>query len=667
MAYPESLRGLSAEAQTLLAAFPDAVVLTTQTGTIAALNTLAETLFGYAPQALHGQPLSLLLPERCRAQAMACLAEPAGDVGVEAETAWAPLYGLRADGSEFPLTIQWRPCPLAQEVCCLMVLRPAYPVAVEHALQASEQRFQQVIDLVPHFIFAKDMNGRFIVVNRATAEVYGTTVAGLLGKYDADFAASEEEVAHFRADDLAVMQSGQAKIIPEEQITDAHGNVRLLSTIKIPFTFSGTTLPAVLGVAVDITAAKAQERALEASRRFAQQITQTMPGIVYLYDAALHQTVYTNDGLHEILGYTPADLEPMGGNVLHHLMHPDDWERYRDHFRRLVHSADDETLEFEGRLRHANGSWVWLLTRDLVCSRQADGSPHLLLGIAHDFTARKQAEAEAARRAEEISQLNAALEQRVQERTAQLASTNRELEAFCYSVSHDLRAPLRAIDGFSQALLEDYGPLLPVEGQQYLQRVRGASQRMALLIEDLLNLSRLTRHEMCYTRVSLSDLVATLAAELHDTQPQRQVRWTITPDLAVDGDARLLRVALSNLIHNAWKYTSKHTQAHITFGATTVHGQTVYLVCDDGAGFDMAYAAKLFAPFQRLHRANEFDGTGVGLATVERIIHRHGGQVWAEGAVERGATFYFTLGRAPGSAAGPARVSEEDAFPDRLC
>lgn len=669
MPYAELQDGLSAESQTLLAAFPDAVMLVTQAGIITANNPMAETLFGYPPQALYGQPLVMLLPERYHALAMARLLErddvppldPAG-----------PLVGLRADGGEFPLALQCRPCPLAHEPLSLVVLRPMPALSVERALEVSEQRFQQVIDLVPHFIFAKDTDGRFIVVNRATAEAYGTTVAALLGQTDADVAASASAVAQFRADDLAVLQSGQAKIIPEEQITDAHGRVRLLSTIKIPFTFSGTTLPAVLGVAVDITASKAQERALEASRHFAQQIAHTMPGIVYLYDVNLHQTVYTNDCLKDILGYTPEDITPLEGDGLRHLMHPEDWQCYRDHVHRLLRSREEETREFEGRLRHADGSWVWLLTRDVVFSRHTDGTPHLILGVAHDFTARKQAETEAAQRATEICRLNAELEQRVQERTAQLAATNRELEAFCYSVSHDLRAPLRAINGFSQALLDDYGHQLASEGQHYLQRVRAGSQRMAQLIDDLLNLSRLTRHEMCYTRVHLSALVANIAAELHATQPQRQVRWNIMPDLYVEADVSLLRIALGNLLSNAWKYTSKHAQAHITFGMTTVQGQEAYLVRDDGAGFDMAYAAKLFGAFQRLHRPDEFEGTGIGLATVERIMHRHGGHVWAEGAVERGATFYFTLPRASQPPPSPpysvaTRKSMPGASSDLLC
>jgi PAS domain S-box-containing protein len=235
------------------------------------------------------------------------------------------------------------------------------------------------------------------------------------------------------------------------------------------------------------------------------------------------------------------------------------------------------------------------------------------------------------------------LEELVQERTTELAAANRELEAFCYSVSHDLRAPLRSIDGFSQMLLEDYGDRLEDDGREHLQRVRAASQRMAHLIDDLLELSRLTRSELRREPVDLSALVAAITAELHETQPQREVTFVIGENLFDNGDQQLLRVMFENLLGNAWKFTGKHPSARIEFGVMQSGDELVYFVRDDGAGFDMAYADKLFGAFQRLHGASEFDGTGIGLATVERIIQRHGGRIWAEGEVEKGAAFYFTL------------------------
>jgi signal transduction histidine kinase len=235
------------------------------------------------------------------------------------------------------------------------------------------------------------------------------------------------------------------------------------------------------------------------------------------------------------------------------------------------------------------------------------------------------------------------LEQRVTERTAQLELANKELESFSYSVSHDLRAPLRSIDGFSKAVLEDHGDTLDDQGRSDLQRVRAATQRMGQLIDDMLNLSRVSRGEMRRQTVDLSMIVKSIAAELQVSEPDRRVKMEIADGARVMGDERLLRVLLENLLRNAWKFTGKHPTAKIEFGIAENNGKPVYFVRDDGAGFDMAYANKLFGPFQRLHAMTEFTGTGIGLATVQRIISRHGGRVWAQGEPEKGATFYFTL------------------------
>jgi signal transduction histidine kinase len=235
------------------------------------------------------------------------------------------------------------------------------------------------------------------------------------------------------------------------------------------------------------------------------------------------------------------------------------------------------------------------------------------------------------------------LEERVIERTTQLEAANKELESFSYSVSHDLRAPLRSIDGFSQALLEDYGDKLDAAGQSDLQRVRAATQRMAQLIDDMLDLSRVSRGEMHREIVDLSSMVKNIAAELTAAQPDRKVDLAIAEGIRAEADARLLRVLVENLLRNAWKFTGKHPTAKIEFGISQNNGRPVYFVRDDGAGFDMAYAGKLFGAFQRLHAMTEFNGTGIGLATVQRIVNRHGGKVWAEGKVDQGATFYFTL------------------------
>ena len=270
------------------------------------------------------------------------------------------------------------------------------------------------------------------------------------------------------------------------------------------------------------------------------------------------------------------------------------------------------------------GGERWLHTKK-VALRDSTGKPTHLLGISHDITERRR----------ELAELSAA--------KLEADAANRELESFSYSVAHDLRGPLRAIDGFSQALLEDYGARLDPEGLRYLARVREAAQRMAELIDDLLTLSRVTLSDLKRERVDLSALARSLLSGFQRLEPERHVEIVVAPDLVTHADPQLAAIALENLLGNAWKFTSKRTRARIEVGITESGGAPAFFVRDNGAGFDMTYGDKLFGVFQRLHTESDFPGTGVGLATAARITSRHRGRIWAHGLIDEGATFYFTL------------------------
>jgi light-regulated signal transduction histidine kinase (bacteriophytochrome) len=298
----------------------------------------------------------------------------------------------------------------------------------------------------------------------------------------------------------------------------------------------------------------------------------------------------------------------------------------RDYSRRAQRISSDEV----GTLAD---SFNAMLTEIERRTRELEDSNR---GLAHEVAERRRAEAE-------IQRLNTELEKRVRERTAQLETANQELEAFSYSVSHDLRAPLRAIDGFRQALLEDFPQNVSPEARRYLLRIQSSTQRMGQLIEDLLKLSRVSRGSLECHKVDLSALARQVANDLQQRDPARPLDVSVWDGLSADADPRLLRGALENLIGNAWKFTSKTAAPRIEVGAIRDGGQATFFVRDNGAGFDMAYASKLFGAFQRLHAANDYTGTGIGLATVQRIVHRHGGRIWAEAQVGKGAVFYFTL------------------------
>ncbi len=316
------------------------------------------------------------------------------------------------------------------------------------------------------------------------------------------------------------------------------------------------------------------------------------------------------------------------------IVHPAARDELVSYFENLL--SGNPRFEREYRILRANdGAERWVLGLGKI-EYSVDGAPLRMVGTIQDITERKHNE-------QALERLNHELEQRVEQRTHDLQVANRELESFAYSVSHDLRAPLRAIEGFSRLLESEYATTLDERGKDYFRRVRGGATRMGVLIDDMLKLSKISRQEMHRESIDLSALVLEAAEDLQGAEPERNVKWNIAPQVSAQGDPGLMRVVVQNLIGNAWKYSSKRASAHIEFGIDEWNGRPAFFVRDNGDGFDMVYADKLFGAFQRLHSPGEFPGTGIGLATVKRIIHRHGGAVGAIGKEDEGATFYFTL------------------------
>jgi PAS domain S-box-containing protein len=341
------------------------------------------------------------------------------------------------------------------------------------------------------------------------------------------------------------------------------------------------------------------------------------------------KVVMWNPAAERIFGWTKAEVV----GTINPIVPPD---RLKEFFNRhLTHVDGDQLYDLEVRRTRKDGSQVDVSISTAII-RNDLSEVERVLGIIVDITDRKRAQ-------EELRQLNVSLEQRVEERTSELQAAIRDLESFSYSVSHDLRAPLRAIDGFSDILLEDYGDKLDEDGRHYLQVVRKNTQRMGQLIDDLLAFSRLGRAPMRQDSVDLAALVADIIDDLRSYNPSRVIEFSVGELPVCTGDSSMLRQVLVNLLSNAVKFTQKVEGAKVEVKAVAEGYQWQFLVKDNGAGFDMAYANKLFGVFQRLHRNDEFEGTGVGLAIVERILHRHGGKIWAESAVGQGACFYFTL------------------------
>mgnify|MGYP002260216263 CR=1 FL=1 len=507
----------------------------------------------------------------------------------------------------------------------------------EEALRESEERFRAILDNMGNVVYMKDLDGRHIFVNRlfevvsrrAKTEVYGKTVSELF---------PEEASKEFDENDREVLKHDRP--MEFEESFPLEDGVHTYISIKFPLKDTRGKTYAVCGVSTDITNLKKAEEALrksEHSLREAQRIAH-----IGNWEWDMDKTFfYKSDEVLRIFGRKDADIESLADYL--DAVHPDDREKVIMSSRKALET--EQACSVDARIIRGDGAERIVHMQGEV-ARDASGKPMRMAGIVQDITERKQAE-------DEVIKLNRELERRVEERTLELKRANEalaaaktEIETFTYSVAHDLRSPLRLIDGFSILLLKKQRERLDRDGQDHLERIRASARRMGQLIDDLMNLSFVMRAEVVPGEVDLSAIAMSIAIDLEKADPERKSDFVIEEGLAARGDERLLRMVLENLLGNAWKFTSKKDGPRIEFcRCGEEDGKYVFCVRDNGVGFEMAHAERLFQPFQRLHSQDEFPGTGIGLATVRQIVQRHGGRVWAEGAKGAGAAFYFTLQR----------------------
>ncbi|MBP3956413.1 PAS domain S-box protein [Gemmata sp. G18] len=589
-------------------------------------NRNFETVSGYsAAEVAHMHPLDFFSDQdkALVAQRIAAVFET-GEAFIE-----APF--LSKDGRTVPFYLTGRRVTFEGQACLVGIgIDVSARQAAETRLAESEREYRELVELANSIILRWNPEGRVTLLNEFGLRFFGYAAEEIVGRHVMDTIVPSTESTGRDLRDLMAHVCADPKSFEQnvnENVRKNGARAWIAWTNRIIFDAQGRVVE-ILSIGTDVTAQRRAEQALAASERKFAALFHMAPMALSLSTGA-GELVDVNQAFTDLYG---VPREHVVG-------------RRAVDVPGLYTSPDDraelyEVLRRDGRIRNlvrtrprADGTPVTTIASvELI---DLDGSPHVLTAIA-DISSQKQAQ-------EALREANATLERRVAERTDELVAANNELEAFCYSVSHDLRAPLRSIDGFSQAVLEDYQDRLDPEGASFLRRIRAAAGRMGELIDDLLTLSQVTRADLRRERVDLSAMASEVVRALQHASPERAVDVSVAPGLGADGDRNLFRILLDNLIGNAWKYTGKTPRARIEVGCEERDGAPAFFVRDNGAGFDPAYAHKLFQPFQRLHRADEFPGHGIGLATVLRIVRRHGGTVSASGSVGTGARFWFTM------------------------
>ncbi len=602
----------------LLEAAPDAMVVVNQGGEIVLLNVQAEKKFGYHRDELVGQKVKNIIPEGFAERLIADGTRSSADALAQQIGTGIELSGRCKDGTRFPIEIMLSPLQSAEGILVTAAIRDiSVRKAAESHLAQMEGRYRGLLEAAPDAMVVVDQGGAIVLLNVQAEKQFGYRRDELVGQQVKNI------IPEGFAERLVADGTRSAAEALAQQIgTGIELSGRRKDGSKFPIEIMLSPLESAEGILVtaairDITVRKAAVRHLAQMEGRYRGLLEAAPDAMVVINQ-LGRIVLLNVQAEKQFGYRRDEL--VGQKVTNII--PEGFAE------RLVADGSRSTAE---ALAQQIGTGIELsaLRKDgsqfpieIMLSPLQSAEGTLVTAAIRDISVRKQAD------------------EALSGQTKELASANKELEAFSYSVSHDLRSPLRSIDGFSQILLEDYGDKLDAGGRDSLHRVRAASQRMGILIDDMLALSQVARREVRSERTDLSALAAAIEAELRESGPQRQVDFVIAPGLVAETDAHLIRIALWNLLGNAWKFTGRRDKAKIEFGIAD--GKT-YFVKDDGAGFDMTFADKLFGAFQRMHGVTEFEGTGIGLATVHRIINRLGGRVWAEAVPDSGATFYFTL------------------------